>query len=175
MDAYTGEIRMIAGIYAPRGWALCDGRILQVREYQILFALFGRTYGGNGITTFGLPDLRGRLPAHCESGSSTWQRGYKVGREQETLSPAQMASHNHPMQASRKSPNSRKVANNIICNTKPVKFYRPSPSAPDKETSLCPLAVDFIGGDAPHNNLMPYQCINFIVCLEGEWPPRPES
>ncbi|MDD5597017.1 MAG: tail fiber protein [Victivallaceae bacterium] len=175
MDAYTGEIRMIAGCYAPEGWALCDGRLLERYSYPELFSLFGRTYGEDGTSTFRLPDLRGRIPVHCKTGSSSWSLGRKPGTEQETISEAQMAPHNHPMQASRRTPYSKEVANNIICNAGGVKFYRKSASGEAKETSLALQTIDFAGGDSAHKNLMPYLCINFIVCLQGTYPPRPDE
>ncbi len=170
MDAYTGEIRMIAGTYAPRGWAICDGRLLKIAEYPELVPLFGRTYGGDGVKTFGLPDLRGRLPAHCQDSFSPWTLGRKVGTEQETISEAQMAPHNHPMQGSSRTPYSQEVANNIVCNTDEVKFYKKTASTA-RQTSLYVESVGVVGGGSAHNNLMPYLCINFIVCLEGTYPP----
>jgi microcystin-dependent protein len=171
MDAYVGEIRMIACDYPPQGWAICNGQMLNTSEYQDLFSLFGWKYGGRGAT-FGVPDLRGRIPVHC---NDSWSLGQSEGNEQETLTERQMPSHNHAFQASKRTPCNKKVANNIICNTGDVKFYRKQPSSPARETSLCEGAVDYAGGSEAHSNMMPYQCINFIVCLRGAFPPRPDK
>ncbi|MDD5698337.1 MAG: tail fiber protein [Victivallaceae bacterium] len=172
MEGYTGQIKIFAGPYAPVGWAFCDGQVLKIQKYPALYSLFTTTYGGDGTTTFGLPDLRGRLPVHCESGSELWKLGKPVGRERTGLDLSQMAVHNHLLQASSGTRNSRTVATNMICNTSPISFYKQHPSAPDKETALSSETVRSVGNGKSHTNLMPYLCVNFIVCLNGTYPPR---
>ncbi|MDD5698334.1 MAG: tail fiber protein [Victivallaceae bacterium] len=169
MEGYIGQIKIFAGNYAPVDWAFCDGQALQIQEYMELYSLFGTTYGGDGTTTFGLPDLRGRIPVHLNT-AAQWQLGNQVGNEQETLSVTQIPSHIHPMQASNHSRSIQTVEGSMVCNTSPINFYKNQASSPDKETSLSPEAVDSTGNGLPHYNLMPYLCINFIVCLKGVYP-----
>ena len=163
---------MFAGNFAPRGHALCDGQLLAVSQNEALFSLFGTIYGGDGRTTFGLPDLRGRLPVHMGTGSGLTPRqiGQKGGSEQVTLTTNQFPAHTHALPADTRvaadgSPDGAVPAQSTVA------AYLSSPPA----TSIQPLAagsITNVGGGQSHDNLMPYQCINFIVALIGIYPSR---
>lgn len=163
---------MFAGTFAPRGHALCDGQLLQVSQNDTLFSLFGTFYGGDGRTTFGLPDLRGRLPVHVGAGPglSARQIGQKGGAEQVTLTANQLPAHTHALPADTRaaadgSPDGAVPAQSTVA------AYLSSPPA----ASIQPLAagsITNVGGGQSHDNLMPYQCINFIVALIGIYPSR---
>ncbi|MDD5597014.1 MAG: tail fiber protein [Victivallaceae bacterium] len=172
MEAYTGQIKIFAGNFAPRNWAFCDGQILKIQEYPALYSLFNTTYGGDGKNTFALPDLRGRIPVHCQIQEAQWRLGSRTGKERETLSLTQMPSHSHPMQASGQTRDSQKVKDNIMCNTSPINFYKQYLSSEGKVASLSPMAIEKAGNNQTHNNLMPYLCVNFIICLAGTYPQR---
>jgi len=169
-EPYTGEIRMFAGNFAPRGWAFCDGQLLAVSENDALFSLLGTIYGGDGRTTFGLPDLRGRIPVHAGSGPGLSQRrlGAKSGTEKETLTTNQLTSHTHPMQASAgfgraPGPEARVPAGTTSFDA----YINEAPSQ-----SLATNAVTTVGGSRSHENLQPFLCLHFIIALTGIYPSR---
>lgn len=164
-DAYLGEIRMFAGSYAPEGWAMCDGQILKISEYETLYTLLGTRYGGNGQTTFGLPDLRGRIPVHM---GQFYTLGMKGGQESVTLTLGQIPNHTHAVYA-----NSSAGANtpeNNIWTVEPQSAYLPPGS---HLVSMNNTAVSSAGGSQSHDNMMPSLVINFIIALYGIYPPRP--
>lgn len=167
-DPFLGEIKMFGGNFAPRGYALLDGQLLAVSQNQALFALFGTLYGGDGRTTFGLPDLRGRLPIHKGQGPGlpNFNQGSKAGTETETISVNKMPAHNHTPGVS-SNPASSPVPVGRVPSAAPVNAF--SAAAPD--TDLAP-AIGGTGGNAAHNNVMPFLCINFIVALVGIFPSR---
>lgn len=168
-EAYIGEIKMVAFNYAPDYWLPCDGRILQISEYMPLFALIGNTYGGDGVNTFALPDLRGRVPVGMGQGSGLTNRsiGSKDGYESVTLSDNQMPQHAHP----------------IYTNTNPGTTETPgegtvpatnSAGIPQYSTSAnTTLSGGIAGGNQPHNNMPPFTVVNYIICVNGIYPPRP--
>lgn len=175
-EPFVGEVRMFAGNFAPRGWAFCDGQLLAVSQNDALFSLLGTIYGGDGRTTFGLPDLRGRVPIHAGSGPGLSPRrlGAKAGTENETLTVNQLPSHGHGWEAT----------NTLATNRSPVG----SPNAFGYAQSLNALIyrdggltapqnmatsmVTNVGGSRNHSNLMPFLCINFIIALVGIYPSR---
>jgi len=173
-DPYIGEIRMFAGNYAPMGWATCDGQILPIQQYTALFAILGTTYGGNGTTTFGLPDLRGRAPIHMGAGNGLTPRqiGQNGGAEKVTMTSAQMPAHNHVVNASSQEAGGNNPANMVPAvavdgNEAPVSVYSTAGN-----TTMSPQMISQAGQGQPHDNMQPFLCVNFIIALEGEFPPR---
>lgn len=169
-EPFVGEIRMFAGTFAPQGWAFCDGQLLPISQYDALFSLYGTLYGGDGRTTFGLPDLRGRVPLHMGSGSGLSPRsiGSKGGAESVTLTPAQLPAHTHQLRASGDVAGSSGAQNNLLARSSNIDLY--SGDAPDG--ALAPAAIGSAGGSQSHTNMMPYLGINFIVALFGIYPSR---
>lgn len=169
-EPYVGEIRMFAGNFAPRGWAFCDGQLLAVSQNDALFSLLGTIYGGDGRTTFGLPDVRGRLPIHAGSGPglSTRRLGAKGGAETVTLTVNQMPSHSHDFvantaEATEISPLERTVAKGVGVA---------SLVEENQTVSMASTMVTNTGGSRAHANLMPALCVNFIIALFGIYPSR---
>jgi microcystin-dependent protein len=169
-EPFVGEIRMFAGNFAPRGWAFCDGQLLAVSQNDALFSLLGTIYGGDGRTTFGLPDLRGRIPIHAGHGPGLSERrlGAKGGAEKVTLTVNQLPSHSHPALAS----------SGVAQNTAPQGAGLGSPSAdiyrsnPTTTVSMGSAFLANTGGSRSHTNEMPYLCIHFIIALVGIYPSR---
>ncbi len=169
-EPFVGEIRMFAGNFAPRGWAFCDGQLLAVSQNDALFSLLGTIYGGDGRTTFGLPDMRGRIPIHAGSGPGLSPRrlGAKFGSENETLTVNQLPSHTHPFQASGDLADQSDPTNNLPGNSPSIDLYREGSPVINLNTA----AVTNVGGSRSHTNLMPFLCINFIIALFGIYPSR---
>lgn len=159
---YVGEIRMFAGNFAPAGWMFCEGQLLPISENETLFQLIGTTYGGDGESTFALPDLRGRLPIHQGNGVILAETG---GAEEITLTIQQIPAHSHPMLATNDIPVQSNPANNLLGQAA-VKFYR----AGAPSVQLNPQAISATGGSQPHTNFQPYLCVNFIISLFGLFP-----
>jgi microcystin-dependent protein len=172
-ETYLGEIRIFGGNFAPRAWALCQGQILAISQYDQLFALLGTKYGGDGVTTFALPDLRGRLPVHQGQGPSLTHRyiGQRYGRETERLTSSQIPEHTHPLQASSKSATQTDAVGHVLANFDPNNFYDPGEDA-TKIKDFSPDAVAASGGNQPHTNIMPFSGINFIISTYGTYPDR---
>ena len=169
-EPFVGEIRMFAGNFAPRGWAFCDGQLLAVSQNDALFSLLGTIYGGDGRTTFGLPDLRGRLPIHAGSGPGLSPRrlGQKAGQENVTLTVNQLPSHRHNWRASTVPANLlTPVGQNLAQSVADI--YR---ADLDEPVNLNPQAFSSVGGSRNHTNLMPFLCIHFIIALFGIYPSR---
>jgi len=159
---YVGEIRMFAGNFAPAGWMFCEGQLLPISENETLFQLIGTTYGGDGESTFALPDLRGRIPLHQGNGFILAETG---GAEEITLTVNQIPAHSHPFLAS----------SNTASQTSPSTATLGSPTAVDlyrvgTATSPMAPAIGSVGGSQPHTNFQPYLCINFIISLFGIFP-----
>ena len=171
-EPYIGEIRMFGGNYAPRNWALCDGQLLAIAQNDALFALLGTIYGGDGRTTFALPDLRGRIPIHLGSGPGLTPRsiGSRGGSEDETLNINQLPAHNHAFQASTDTAVSGYPAGQLVADTSPASVY--NNAGADTTVSMPANAVETIGGSQSHTNVMPFQCVNFIIALFGVFPSR---
>lgn len=169
-EPFVGEIRMFAGNFAPRGWAFCDGQLLAVSQNDALFSLLGTIYGGDGSTTFGLPDARGRLPIHAGQGPGLSERrlGSKGGAENVTLTVNQMPSHSHPLQASSEAATAASPQGEVLGETLTDRVYRPDTA----DASMASSAVTNTGGSRSHTNEMPYLCVHFIIALFGIYPSR---
>jgi microcystin-dependent protein len=165
---YIAEIRLMSFHFAPRGWAQCNGQLLSINQNQALFSLLGTTYGGNGTTNFALPDLRGRVPLHFGGGIA---QGQRAGSETVTLTSAQLPQPLHALQSSTDFANAS-VPGGALPAAKPrggIDVYTPAGS------TLVPLnaaAVANTGGNQAHENLQPYQTVNFCIALTGNFPPR---
>jgi microcystin-dependent protein len=169
MQPYTGEIRMFAGNFAPVGWEHCDGRLLPISEYETLFNLIGTTYGGDGESTFALPDLQGRVPIHQGQGpglSQSYTLAEMGGAESVTLTTQQMPSHTHPYTVSAAPGNDPNAAGHVIASPPGVTaFIRENPTVPMAASTLTPA-----GGSQPHENLMPVLGVTFIISVFGVFP-----
>lgn len=159
---YVGEIRMFAGNFAPAGWMFCEGQLLPISENETLFQLIGTTYGGDGESTFALPDLRGRVPLHSGNGFILAETG---GVEEVTLTLNQIPSHSHPMLASADPANTRGATGGVLGRA-PAEAYA-SEFTPEL---LSPQSIGPTGGSQPHANFQPYLCINYIISLFGIFP-----
>jgi microcystin-dependent protein len=164
---YVGEIRIFAGNFGPVGWMLCDGQLLPISEYETLFNLIGTAYGGDGQSTFALPDLRSRIPVHAgNSGGSTFQLGQTGGVETVTLSIQQIPLHNHPLLASQNIATQPSPAGNLLAQSTLAQMYIGDVA----DTPLAPSTITAVGGSQPHSNLQPFLCVNFIIALFGIFP-----
>jgi microcystin-dependent protein len=162
---YVGEIRMFAGNFAPNGWALCQGQVLSIAQNDVLFNLIGTTYGGDGQTTFNLPNLGSRVPIHQGSG---YVIGQAAGTESVTLTQQQMPQHNHPVACNSASSSSPAPAGTYFGATSSYAYDLGAAA----NASMSPATVGFTGGNQPHDNLMPYVAINFIISLFGVYPSQ---
>ncbi|MCR9121898.1 MAG: tail fiber protein [Phyllobacteriaceae bacterium] len=169
-EPFVGEIRMFAGNFAPRGWAFCDGQLLAVSQNDALFSLLGTIYGGDGRTTFGLPDLRGRIPIHAGQGPGLSQRrlGAKAGAENVTLTVNQLPSHTHTYNASTTLAGANSPQDALIGESPTIDLF--SESTPTAGFSAS--AITHTGGSRSHTNLQPFLCVNFIIALFGIYPSR---
>lgn len=162
---FVGEIRMFGGNFAPDGWALCDGQTVAINDNLTLFQLIGTTYGGDGQTTFNLPDLRGRLPIHW---SDTFIQGQQGGAESVTLTVPQLPAHSHPMSATTNAGTDSNPNGLLLGNQQSIALY----FAAAGSDVLDPRTIGSAGGGQPHNNFQPYLCINFIISLFGVFPSQ---
>lgn len=182
MDPFLGQITIFAGNFAPRGWALCDGQLLPISQYSALFSILGTTYGGDGRTTFALPDLRGRAPIHAGTGPglSTRQLGSRSGQETHTLTILEMPSHNHLASSVSKlhglntngdddilAPGASLASGAEIYNTSTP----PNTELNSQSVSTATTVLNQ-GGNQAHNNMQPYLAINYIIALVGVFPSR---
>jgi microcystin-dependent protein len=160
---YVGEIRMFAGNFAPAGWMFCEGQLLPISENETLFQLIGTTYGGDGQSTFALPDLRGRIPIHQGNGFILAETG---GAEEITLTVNQIPGHNHALLGSTANGSQPGPGNNLLAGSTVITPYAPeTPSA-----VMAPTAITPVGGSQPHTNFQPYLCVDFIISLFGIFP-----
>ena len=161
---YVGEIRMFAGNFAPAGWMFCEGQLLPISENEILFQLIGTTYGGDGESTFALPDLRGRIPIHQGNGFILAETG---GAEEITLTIPQIPSHTHPLLGSLSLADDLNPANKQLAESRPGdnNYYQDIPIVAMAATAIGP-----VGGSQPHTNFQPYLCVDFIISLFGLFP-----
>ncbi|MEO5609319.1 MAG: tail fiber protein [Ornithinibacter sp.] len=166
-EPYVGEIRMFGGNFAPQGWSFCDGWVLPISEYVTLFQLIGTTYGGDGQTTFALPDLRGRVPVHQGTLLPIGQAG---GVESVTLISAQLPAHSHPLLGSAANASAMSPAGGVPATAPEVAVSAYGSDAP--LTTLAPESVAARGGSQPHENMQPYLGISFIISLFGIFPPQ---
>jgi microcystin-dependent protein len=162
---YVGEIRMFGGNFAPAGWMFCEGQLLPISENETLFNLIGTTYGGDGQSTFALPDLRGRLPIHWGNGFVLAETG---GAEEITLTVQQIPAHNHAFLGTTSVPNDTNAANNVVGQ---ASGFFPYQNAPPPAT-MATGSISPIGGSQPHTNFQPYLCVDFIISLFGIFPTQ---
>lgn len=169
-DDYLGSIDMVGFNFAPRGWATCEGQILPIAQYTALFSLLGTTFGGDGRTTFGLPDFRGRVPIGQGHGPglSDYNWGEKSGTELVTLLTSQIPSHNHSLSVNSGAGTSDSPVNNYLAsNSEGIKHYSTSGGSSANNSS-----IGNVGGSQAHTNIQPYLSIYFIIALEGIFPSR---
>jgi microcystin-dependent protein len=169
---YVGEIRMFAGSFAPSGWLFCSGQQLPISENDVLFQLIGTTYGGDGESSFNLPNFQSRFPIHMGTSTAsgvTYNIGEMAGVESVTLSTQQIPSHTHPLLASQDSGSQSNAGNAVLAAQSPVSIYRPNAIAPN-----VPMAssVTPVGGSQPHDNMQPFLAINYIISLFGIFPSQ---
>jgi microcystin-dependent protein len=160
---YVGEIRMFAGNFAPAGWMFCEGQLLPISENETLFQLIGTTYGGDGESTFALPDLRGRLPLHQGNGFILAETG---GAEEITLTVGQIAAHSHPLLGSNAVAGDANPQNNVTGQSSTFDPY----IADTASVNMGAQAIGSVGGSQPHTNFQPYLCVDFIISLFGIFP-----
>lgn len=174
-DPFVGEIRMFGGNFAPRNWALCDGQLLAISQNDALFSLLGTIYGGDGRTTFALPDLRGRAPIHSGNGPGLSDRrlGAKVGVEQVTVTANEYPAHRHEMRASGAAGTSANPGGNYPAAVALVPRYQNVPGGSPAAGSMNAGTVEpAAGGGGAHPNVQPFQCVTFIIALFGVYPSR---
>lgn len=160
---YVGEIRMFAGNFAPAGWMFCEGQLLPISENETLFTLIGTTYGGDGQSTFALPDMRGRIPIHQGNGFILAETG---GVEDITLTISQIPAHTHPLLASTDFGQEANPEGKVFARTATVDAYLMD----DPATNMNAALVSPVGGSQPHSNMQPYLCVSFIISLFGIFP-----
>jgi len=156
---------MFAGNFAPAGWMFCEGQLLPISEYETLFNLIGTTYGGDGQSTFALPDLRGRVPLHFGDGFTLAETG---GVETVTLTVSQMPAHSHPLLASIDVANDATPAANVLAQAGTFDAYQSVPGG----SPMAAPSISSVGGSQPHNNFQPYLCVDFIISLFGIFPSQ---
>jgi microcystin-dependent protein len=172
LDPFIGEIAMVGFNFAPRGWAMCDGQLLPISSNTALFALLGTTYGGDGRTTFGLPDLRGRFPTHMGTGPglSTRQWGSTGGAEQVTMTAGQMPTHSHVLSGQTSNGTSDSPAGGML-----ARDPAGTPGYGDGAANVAAMHASSIGTAGlgqPQANMPPFLTINFVIALEGIFPSR---
>lgn len=162
MEPFLGEIRLFSIGFTPKGWAACEGQLLPLKNNVALFSLLGTQYGGDGTTTFALPDLRGRVPVHC---GSTYKQGVAAGEATHTLTISEMPAHNHVILASTAPVNSTLVSGNTWGSF--AAGYDVTPNI-----AMDPHAIAASGGNQPHNNMQPFLALNFCIAVQGLFPSR---
>jgi microcystin-dependent protein len=172
---YLAEIKMFGGNFAPNGYALCSGQIMSISQNTALFALLGTTYGGNGTTTFALPDMQGRAPAHWGNGPAIdpMDLGQVSGTPNVTLTTAQLPSHTHPISGAiiaSSNPGETPASNTLFTTSAPNQVY--ATALGTGGLNLAPQSITMTGGSQPHNNMQPYLALTFIIALQGVFPAR---
>lgn len=171
-DPFVAEIRILPYTFVPSGWARCDGQVLPLSQNTALFSLLGTTYGGDGKSTFALPDLQGRAPMHPGQGPglSLHDLGEQGGTETVTLLDSEIPAHTHTVRASSDPAEVQAPgAGRALARSQNAQAYSTSPSGP---VGMAPQAVAPVGGDAPHNNMQPFLTVQFCIALQGVYPPR---
>jgi len=176
-EPYIGQITMVTFNFAPRGWAQCDGAILSINQYPTLYAVIGVQYGGNGTTTFALPDMRGRVPVQRGTLANQWryEMGQTGGVEQVVLNPKELPEHNHALMASQDNADAYGAVGTPLLGTQVPAAGEALTSIYNSESPSVAMAGDAIsntGGNQAHNNMQPVQVVNFIIATEGLFPPR---
>lgn len=162
---YVGEIRIFAGNFAPAGWMFCEGQIIPISENETLFNLIGTTYGGDGQSTFALPDLRSRIPIHQGNGFILAETG---GAEEVTLTVNQIPAHSHALLATNNTATTATAAGQVMAGSTGATVSPFGTDAP--QINLAPASIGAVGGSQPHTNVQPYLCVNFIISLFGIFP-----
>jgi microcystin-dependent protein len=162
-EPFLSEIKIVSFNFPPKGWALCNGQLLPINQNQALFSLLGTTYGGNGQTNFALPNLRGRVPIHMGNGHTL---GEVAGSTAVTVNQSQMPQHLHSLMAQPNAGNQLAAANAFLAQASNV--YHTA----DNLTTLNAASIANVGGSQPHNNMMPYLVLTFIIALQGIFPSR---
>lgn len=163
-EPFLSEIKIVAFNFPPKGWALCNGQLLPINQNQALFALLGTIYGGNGQTTFALPNMRGRVPIHFDNSHNL---GEAAGSTSVTINIQQLPTHTHFLQATNTVATLDAPAGQVL-GAAPINGYGPA----DSLTPMAAGTVGSVGGSQPHNNMMPYLVLNFIIALQGIFPSR---
>ena len=161
-EPFLSEIRIMSFVFAPKGWALCNGQLMPINQNQALFSLLGTTFGGDGRVNFALPDLRSRVPIHVGSGHTLGEKG---GEPAHTLSIAEMPTHMHVMQAATATGDVPIPLNNLLATT-PAKIY----DGPANLVNLIPATVPNVGGSQAHINMEPFLVLSFCIALQGIFP-----
>jgi microcystin-dependent protein len=170
MNPYIGEIRIFSGNFAPKGWAMCNGQLLNISSNAALFSLLGTYYGGNGTSTFALPDLRSRLPIHQGQGQglSPYNVGQNGGTESITLNTQQLPRHNHNINVLGLNAGTNKAAGSYLADSTSGNVYTTSNPNNTLNTNVLTMA----GNSQPHENRQPVLCMTFIIATSGIYPPR---
>jgi microcystin-dependent protein len=170
-NPYIGEIRMFGGNFAPAGWAMCQGQIMPISENDTLFNLIGTTYGGDGESTFGIPNLSGRVPVHMGTGTglSPYVVGENSGVEIVTLQTTQIPIHTHGFLTSLDAAASTDPSNQVIAQTSQIHMFTQDVTNRQLNTAK---ALTPVGGSQPHENMQPYLCLTFIISLFGIFPSQ---
>jgi microcystin-dependent protein len=162
---FLSELRLVSFGFPPKGWALVNGQLLPINQNQALFSLVGTTYGGDGRTTFALPNLQSRVPIHMGTGFNLGQNG---GQAAHTLTLNEIPSHTHSLQGTNATQNAANPPNNLLANTGSQSFYAP----PNNLVAMFPGDISTVGGSQPHPNQSPYLVMNWIIALQGIYPTR---
>jgi microcystin-dependent protein len=172
-DQFLAEIRIFPFAYAPKGWALCDGQILPISQNTALFSLINSYFGGNGVNTFGLPNMQGNVPIHVGQGPglSPYNLGQRGGTPIVTLLPNEMPSHSHTVESA--APNFAGTTNVAGGNSFAKSAQGNAYTAPGAFVNMSAAAVTMVGSGGPHNNMMPYLTLSFCIALQGIFPVRP--
>lgn len=161
-EPFLAEIRLMSFVFAPKGWALCNGQLLPINQNQALFSLLGTTFGGDGRVNFALPDLRDRVPIGVGDGHTLGEKG---GEQAHTLTIAELPTHTHVAQANSATGSSQDASNNVLA-TVPGRAY----TDPAALTALSPTTITTVGGSQPHLNMQPFLTLNFSIALQGIFP-----
>ncbi|MEM7479894.1 MAG: tail fiber protein [Acidobacteriota bacterium] len=169
-EPFLAEVRIVGFNFAPRGWAFCDGQILPINQNQSLYSLLGTTYGGDGRTSFALPDLRGRSPMHVgrSNGGGDHRLGQKSGEETHTLSGAEMPNHDHVLRATNANGTTDQINGTVLARAVGANVYGEFGT----QVGMASGTVANVGGGQAHDNMMPYLAINFCIALQGLFPSR---
>jgi microcystin-dependent protein len=174
MDPFVGEIRLFGGNYAPEGWLLCNGATVSVNTYQVLFALIGTAYGGDGVSNFALPDLRGRVP--IGSGQGPGLQNYALashgGSQTQSLSVANLTNHTHPIYVSSTGVSTSTPGATVTFGSlaDPMRFYVDTSKTVTGTNNFSNQAISSVGGGQAHNNTMPLLAMSYIICWQGIFP-----
>lgn len=172
MEPFIGQVLMFAGNFAPRGWAFCNGQLLSISENQALFSILGTTYGGDGRTTFALPDMRGRVAVHPGNGPglSDYHLGQKGGVEQVSLNVNQMPAHSHTLNANEQAGDSNDPAGASISDSRG--YDKDYTKSGEVNVAMSANSISSTGGSQPHTNIQPFVTVNYIIALYGTYPSR---